>query len=201
MRSSSLLMSTALSLLVAIAAAGCVIEDGSSSSRRGPSTTGTGAPSATNTTPPPSSTAPPPSTPPVRLVIDTGRTLTAQPGVGAGIFVTYQGDGHWQLQWTCDTKASGNTCDFDVSVAADRIQNYSAVPGGTTVALDAHSFRVQSTTGSTLDGAQFDTAPGASIVVSESINGTPTPTLMFYVANGKLATAPTDPVEFVPSAR
>ena len=151
--------------------------------------------------PSPSPTAPAPTTPTPapKLSIDTGRTLTAQPGEGAGVFVTYAGGGHWQIAWTCDTYASARSCSFDLSVAARQIGAVTPTPAGAIIASDASSFRARTTTGATLDSVSFDTDPGGSIVVSSTLNGAPTPDLVFFVSNGKLATAPSDPVEFVPT--
>jgi hypothetical protein len=172
------------------AIAGCVIESSSTGSGSG---SGGSTPSGT-------STAPAPTSPPPLLSLDTGRSLTATPGDGAGVFVTYQPGGHWSLQWTCDTNSSGYSCAFDVSASASAISDYAAVPQTATVSQTAQSFRAQTDTASTLDGVTFDTPPGAPIVLSATINGRPMPSLVFYVTNGKLQTAPTDPVEFVPTS-
>jgi hypothetical protein len=152
-------------------------------------------------TPAPTATAPQPTTPspPPRLSIDTGRTLTAQPGEGAGIFITYAGSGRWLVAWTCDTYASARSCAFDVSVAAARVSSLTPTPTNAIIASDGQSFRARTTTSATLDSVSFDTDPGGSIVVSSTLNGVPTPDLVFFVSNGKLATAPSDPIELVPT--
>jgi hypothetical protein len=114
--------------------------------------------------------------------------------------VTYQAGGHWSLQWTCDTNASGQSCAFDVNVSASAISNYSAIPQSATITQSDGSFRAVTQTSSTLDGATFDTPPGAPIILSATINRCAMPNLTFYVSDGKLQTAPTDPVELVPTA-
>lgn len=153
-------------------------------------------------TPAPTSTAPtpPPTTTPAKVSVDVGKTLVASPGDGAGIFITYAGSGHWNLTWTCDTNLSGKSCTFDVSVAAGSVAGLTATPADAIVSQSATNFRVETATGTTLDGASFDTAPGGSIVFSGTINGQPMPSLVFYVSDGKTATAPSDPIELVPNA-
>ena len=149
--------------------------------------------------PVPTAPAPTTPTPAPKLSIDTGRTLTAQPGQGAGVFVTYAGGGRWQVAWTCDTLASARSCSFDISVAARQVGAITPTPTNAIIASDASSFRARTTTGATLDSVSFDTDPGGSIVVSSTLNGAPAPDLVFFVSDGKLATAPSDPVEFVPT--
>ena len=186
---SSIFISTAIALFVS----GCLVEP--APTHRGPSPS----PDVSGT-PAPSSTAPPPVSPPPRIALDSGRTLSADPGAGAGIFITYQSGGHWSLYWTCDTNASGNACAFDVSVSARAIHGYSASPLSATVSQDGASFRARTVTSATLDGVSFDTDPGGAIVVSATLNGAPHPDLVFFVSSGKLATAPTDPIELVPTS-
>ena len=187
----------ALSVLIPIAVAASVsacLVDPDPGPRRCTGTCGTPAG--------PSPTAPNPTTPaaPPLLSIDTGRTLTAQPGEGAGLFVTYAGAGRWLIAWTCDTYASARSCVFDVSVAARQLSALNPTPSNAIIASNDTSFRARTTTSATLDSVGFNTEAGGSIVVSSTLNGVPTPDLVFYVSNGKLATAPTDPVEFVPTA-
>ena len=189
-----LLSSLGASLVVGVIAAaisGCVVESSASSNGSG----GGPAPG-----PGGQCTQPNPSATPPQLSLDSGRTLTATAGDGAGIFVTYQTGGHWSLQWTCDTNASGYSCAFDVSVSASAITNYASMPQTATVSQSAQSVRAQTTTSSTLDGMTFDAPAGAPIVLSATINSCATPSLTFYVSDGKLQTAPTDPVEFVPTS-
>jgi len=166
---------------------GCIVDPAPSGGRSDPS------PSPTST-----STAPAPSTPP-KVSIDSGRTLVVQPGQGAGVFITYKGSGHWDLSWTCDTNISGKSCTFDISVAAGTVAALTATPTNSIVAQTATNFRAVTATGSTIDGVTFDASPGGSIVFSGTINGQPAPSLVFYVSDGKLATAPSDPIELVPA--
>ena len=150
-------------------------------------------------TPAPTSTAPYPSSPPPKLAIDTGRTLTVAPGEGAGLFITYAGGGRWLISWTCDTYASARSCIFDVSVSAGQISSITPTPNNAIIASSESTFRARTNTSATLDSVSFDTSPGGSIVVSSTLNGVATPDLVFFVSNGKLATAPTDPIELVPT--
>ncbi len=179
---STLVIGSAVSL-------GCLVDAGSSGRNDRPS----------GVTPSPTSTAPTPSTPP-KVSVDPGKTLVAVPGAGAGIFITYAGSGHWSLTWTCDTNLSGKSCVFDVSVAAGSVAGLTSTPADSIVSQGATNFRVQTATGTTLDGASFDTSPGGSIVFSGTINGQAMPSLVFYVSDGKTATAPSDPIELVPAS-
>jgi hypothetical protein len=114
--------------------------------------------------------------------------------------VSYQAGGHWHLEWTCDTNTSTQSCTWDVSVRASSVQGLNATPANGVVALDGASWRMRTLTGSTLDGAYFDAPPGTTITLSATLNGAPTPALVFYVNSGAATTAPTDPVEFVPTS-
>jgi hypothetical protein len=155
------------------------------------------APQPTTTVP---TTTPPSTTPPPKVAIDKGKTLIAQPGAGAGVFITYPGDGRWAIQWTCDTNYSGLTCPFDIAVGANNLSALVATPTNAVPSFDATGFHAHTDTGATLDSVQFSTDPGASITVSVFLRGAPVTNLVFFVSDGKLATEPTDPIELVPSA-
>lgn len=137
-----------------------------------------------------------------RIPIDTGRTLHAAPGEGAGLFVTYAAGGQWSLTWTCDTKLSpGSNCPFEISVGTtEGFFDLEASPS-TLVEMDGakQSFRIRSTTTTTLESATFRVDPGAPIAISMRLRGQPYPNLLFFVSNGRLSTAPSDPIELVPT--
>lgn len=136
-----------------------------------------------------------------RIAIDTGRTLHATPGGGAGLFITYATGGHWKLEWTCDTSVNrGSTCPFEIAVGTNGITGAPvATPSAALVDADSTSLRIKTTTTTTLDSVTFQTEPGAAIALSMRLRGQPYPNLEFFVSNGALSTAPTDPIELVPT--
>lgn len=136
-----------------------------------------------------------------RLPIDTGRTLHATPGGGAGLFITYEAGGTWKLEWTCDTNVNrGSSCPFEIAVGTNGITAAPvSSPASALVESDATSLRVKTTTTTTLDSVTFKTEPGAAIALSMRLRGQPYPNLEFFVSNGGLSTAPTDPIELVPT--
>ena len=148
-----------------------------------------------------------------RATLTTGRSLVAASGDGAGVFVKYNSGGHWQLAWTCDTSTSHQPCAFDLRVVATGLSNLAVA--GTDARLSRNNapttgFGLQTTTSVTTDLATFDAAPGASIVVQATINGASYPEYLFFVGACRptpggaddcdVATAPSLPIELVPSA-
>ncbi len=59
--------------------------------------------------------------------------------------------------------------------------------------------RLRTTTTTTLDSVTFKTEPGAPIALSMRLRGAAYPSLEFFVSNGALSTAPTDPIELIPT--
>ena len=175
-----------VALLVTTLALGCWVEP--AHQRRGPSPE-----------PTPAAPSPEPTTP--RLTIDTGRTLHASPGQGAGLFVTAQSGGAWLLEWTCDSAVNpGSTCPFEIAVGTTGLAATPvALPATALVSSDEAQLRIKTTTTSTIDRVTFRTTPGASISLSMRLRGQPYPSLVFFVSGGALSTAPTDPIELVPS--
>lgn len=148
-------------------------------------------------TPPPSTTSPAPtatgngapSANPVLVDVDTGRTMTAQPGEGVGVFTEYMTGGHWHVWWTCDTNKTGASCAMDVvvTVASGKITNPvadAASAGG----LSASSQKIEATTTTTTttDGIRFDTDPGAIITLDGSIGSVHDGSFLFFVQGGKV---------------
>lgn len=135
-----------------------------------------------------------------RATLDTGRTLVATPGDGAGVFVTHGVDGQWNVSWTCDTNTSKQPCGFELRVFVDGMTDLAV--GGTDARLTrtAAGFVVQTNTGASLDQATFRGTPGASVTIAATINGHAYPEFFFFVQDGKVATAPSLPIELTPSA-
>jgi hypothetical protein len=182
---------TLIALGLALAGgAGCMMDAGSSRDERPPPPLG-----SPTTTP---STPPAPTSPPPKIAIDTGQNLTADPGAGAGVFVTYAGAGQWSIAWTCDTNASGVPCDFAIDVGSKGITQLDPTAGAKVVTSTPTQLALAASTGSTLERVSFVSTFGSSIVLDVKIDGRPQPSLVFYVSNGRILSAPTNPIELVP---
>jgi len=143
----------------------------------------------------------PPTTTPPRVSIETGRALHAEPGGGAGVFITYATGGQWKVFWTCDTKVvPQHACKFELAVGTLGIQEISSLPTTALVESDATTFRAKTITTTTIDSVNFRTEPGTAIAITMRIDDKVMPNLIWYVSDGKLTTAPSDPIELVPSA-
>jgi hypothetical protein len=110
---------------------------------------------------------------PMLVRVDTGKTMVAAGGDGAGVFVEYQTGGHWHISWTCDSLRTGETCSFfhrvdGASSELTGLQSLSATQTGPS--------RIESS--STVAGAVaemfFDTAPGAIISLQSELAGVDT---------------------------
>jgi hypothetical protein len=184
----ALVVATAVALL----GAGCWVDSGPSRRYDPPpaaSSPGTG------DTCTPASTADPP-----RIPIDPDRTLHASPGQGAGVFITYASGGTWTVEWTCDTNVSGGrTCDYELAVNTTGLVDVATDPANAIISRDKTAFSVRTQTGATLDSATFHTEPGSPITFSMRLGCKAYPDLVWYVSNGVLTQAPTDPIELVPA--
>jgi hypothetical protein len=177
------LLNASLVAIAALSVAGCWYDSSTSRSPNG-------------TTP----ATPTPSSPPPRVSIDANRTLHASPGQGVGLFITYSSGGNWKLEWTCDTNVSrSHACRFDIAVGTHGVSGIASVPSNAVVQRDAESLRINTITTTTLDSATFKTEPGGAIALAMRMDGQPFPKLMFFVSDGQLSTAPSDPIELVPS--
>jgi Tfp pilus assembly protein PilW len=170
--------------------AGCMI-DGSSHHERQP-------PPFATTQPTPTSTPSAPTSPPPKIAIDSGQNLTSEPGAGAGVFVSYAGAGQWSIAWTCDTNTSGIPCDFEIVVDSKGITQLDPTSGAKPASASPTELSFATSTGSTLERISFVAEFGASIVLNVKIDGRPQPNLVFYVSNGRILSAPTNPIELVP---
>lgn len=179
------LFSALFTIATVTAVSGCLYE--TSSSRRPP-------PPNTNTPANPTTTETP------RLSIDTGRTLFASPGQGVGLFITYAKGGQWKLEWTCDSAVSrAHSCNFEIAVGTNGFGGLATVPANAIAQRDTQSFNLRTVTTTTLDSATFTTEPGAAIGLTMRVDGQVFPKLMFFVSGGELSTAPSDPIELVPT--
>jgi hypothetical protein len=188
-----------------LAAAGCVV------------VSDTGGDGSSGPTPGP--TEPPPTDQTPDLVgIDTGKTLTATAGAGAGMYVEYATGGNWNLFTTCDVNASTNPshapCEFDAYVTANTAANLGSPVGenldtsyctggsqqplstdGTcsyVETLGGSSIHLHTMTGAGTDGMTFTTAPGATIELQMNLAGTESPQVpedfLYWIGGGVLHT-------------
>lgn len=187
---------TSLQLLV-----GCSADTGSSSSGGG-GVYSSGAGSSGSATPPGGGAQP------MLVVVDTNRTMTAQPGDGVGIFTEYATGGHWHVWWTCDTNVTAATCNFDVtvSVASGSLGNVTGQlleAGDRLAQVGAAQVEALTVTSTDIDGLTFDTAPGTTITLDAKMNGEPDSRILFFVqdgaVNGNYSGTLTDPLMFEPS--
>jgi hypothetical protein len=146
--------------------------------------------------------------------VDTGRTLSATPGQGVGVFVTYSAGGNWLVQWTCDTSITGESCPFQITVStvnpsapiALQSDNLAAGARVTAVAPSAvqTGLTIETTTTTEGDNASFLTSAGAAISVGVELDGLPSSQYFFFVQNGQVnggyTGAFSDPMEFSPTS-
>lgn len=143
--------------------------------------------------PPPSggSVPPPAATPaPMLVEVDTDQTMTAEPGMGVGVFIEYGTGGKWHVWWTCDTSKTGQSCDFAVgaSVATGTISDLDAseLPGGFVETQAPSRVAARATTRMEVHGIRFTTEPGAVLTVEASVGGVLDGAFLFFVQDGKI---------------
>jgi hypothetical protein len=128
----------------------------------------------------------------VQLVdVDTGQTLTAQPGQGVGVFTEYQAGGHWNVWWTCDTVMTGLSCNFQISVSVSsapvtNLASQLSESGAQPVQVSPNEVSATTTTTNATDGITFDTAPGAIVTLGAKLDGNEDGSFLFFVQDGKV---------------
>lgn len=140
------------------------------------------------------------------ITIDSGATMSADPGNGVGVFVQYEEGGYWTLFTTCDTEISGSACDFDVLISADssvfidNVEGFDLDPSDSlTLGADGSVNLVTSTTYG-MNGITFDADPGALIELDVLLDGVAQPEFVYVVSDGRLLSGvPTNPVDFIPA--
>ena len=120
--------------------------------------------------------------------VDTNRTMSARPGLGVGVFTEYVAGGQWHVWWTCDTNVTGFGCTFDVTVttgAAITNLNGQGLEANDQIAQTSpNSIHLLTQTSTGIDGATFETEPGAVITLDAKMNGQDDGALLFFVQNG-----------------
>jgi hypothetical protein len=192
--SRSLLTALAVSCVVA---AGCWVEPDPA-----PRPTPAAAPPPAATTPEEPSDAP-------TVSIETGQTLSAEPGQGAGVFVEYLGSGAWYVWSTCDSAVGPWVCKYRMVATPESgatLSNTTLDPadknGSNRFAESGNQLDATFTTSYEADGFRFQVdPPGAAVQIELWIDGARDPLLLYW--QGPDAThygAPADPVVFVPTA-
>jgi hypothetical protein len=143
------------------------------------------------------------------VVLDTNRTMTAQPGQGVGVFNEYVAGGHWHVWWTCDTSQTGLGCSFDVTLtaASGEISNVAGEGlGSSDVLLQSSQGQVAVTTQTStgISGVMFDAPPGGVVTLDAKVDGLDDGALLFFVqdgqVNGGYTGVVTDPLMLEPSS-
>ena len=140
------------------------------------------------------------------VAIDSGATMTADPGYGVGVFVQYDAGGYWTVFTTCDTEISGSACNFDILVSPvsrtyiDNVQGFDlGLDDSFTLGTDG-SINLVTDTAFGMNGFTFDADPGAVIELDVLLDGVSQPRFVYVVSRGALLQGvPTNPVDFVPS--
>jgi hypothetical protein len=141
-----------------------------------------------------------------RGIIDTDQMLDVEAGSGVGVFVEYQTGGHWRIFVACDTEKSGLDCAFDIiaqpvgsspitSVRPEGLERDDSLSlvGGDLAELVTR-------TDLDFDGFSLDTKPGAVLSVDAYLDGACT-NYVYWVGDGAVHDgAPSNPIEFEPSA-
>ncbi|MBX3183085.1 MAG: hypothetical protein KIT72_17140 [Polyangiaceae bacterium] len=142
-----------------------------------------------------------------QATIDTGATLTQEPGVGAGAFVEYLGDGEWHVFTTCDTETSGYACAWDVIATAPEGVRIRDVRGGDLEAGDyafsefGYDAQLYTETSYGYDHLYFRTASGEGLRFEVYLDGIPDARFIYWVGDGAIHDgAPSNPIDLFPSS-
>lgn len=133
--------------------------------------------------------------------IDTGAKLEADPGLGAGVFVEYDGNGNWNVWATCDTEVSGAACGYDVFITGDALTATDEVDleGRDFVEATSDGLHLFTDTDFDIDGVSFSGFIDDPVQIEVWVDGAPDPSLVFWVANGDIWEGmPTNPSRFAP---
>lgn len=140
--------------------------------------------------------------------IDTGGKLEVDAGQGAGVFVEYSADGHWQLRTSCDTLKTNTNCAWDIIVTPEDGSSIVNVAGSDLepddslipYPKDQVSYQLVASTSSDIDGFTFDSNPGAAVMVDAYLDNTCALSYFYWVGDGALHSgSPTNPLILIPS--
>jgi hypothetical protein len=146
---------------------------------------------------------------PDSLVVDNGASVDHETGVDAGYYATYTGNGHWHIEWTCDTRLSAEGCNFTGSVTYDTpasgakptcfaCESDDLVNTSTQGAQTRIDFDTITSTG--LDGLDFDSIAGHAVTVDLEIDGLVQNDFVFVPSRGVTRSPVCMPLVLTPSA-
>lgn len=150
-----------------------------------------------------------PSAKPAQVTIQTGQSLTSDPGKGAGVFIEYRGGGEWSLHTTCDTAIGGGNCSYDLYLTPESGSSVSRAEEdgdgkSTNDAVSIVGGRAEAHLRTTLesDGVKIQVdPPGAGLLVEAWLDGSADPRLLYWIGPDVLHQgAPTNPLLLVPSS-
>lgn len=192
------ILTLAMSAGVGSGLVGCIITDDGDRHRSA---------SVDTTDEPPATDTPRPADTPLLVAIDADQALESAPGDGVGVFVEYVTGGHWHVWSSCDTNSSDAVCAFDAFVT---VTDGTPITNTLTENLEGSdiiekkadgSLHLIAKTSAELDGMTFDTAPGAVIELEVYFDNERDPRVLYWFGDGVLHQgAPTDPIQFKPSA-
>jgi hypothetical protein len=148
------------------------------------------------------------SSTPAEATIDAGLTLEVDAGQGAGVFVEYSKDGHWQVRTTCDTLKTNTNCAWDIIVTPEDGSSIVNVAGSALepddslipYPKDQVSYQLLASTSSDIDGFTFDSNPGAAVLVDAYLDGTCALSYFYWIGDAALHSgSPTNPLILIPS--
>lgn len=142
---------------------------------------------------------------PLLVDVDTGKTMTATPGDGVGIFVEYKTGGHWHVSWTCDTNKTSLGCTFSLQVSSvtGQLANLAIAgqaQGDNIQQTDTQTINATTNTSSNTVSVNFDADAGGKIEISANVGGVQDSSFFFFVqdgqVNGGYTGQLTDPLQF-----
>lgn len=139
---------------------------------------------------------------PLLVDIDTGATLSVEPGDGVGVFVEHVEGGRWRISTSCDTNFSGYACAFNLNLQALglRIVELQDLDSDDAVSEGVDLVYFDPMTAFDSDAILLDAEPGASLRLEVFLDGQSEPRFTYWIGDGILNTgAPSNPVDFRPA--
>ena len=138
--------------------------------------------------------------------IDADQALEVTPGDGVGVFIEYQSGGRWHVFVSCDTARSGYACNYDITVQPVGLSQIIQVsPDGlenddTASLLGGDFAKLVTRTDFDFDGYYVDLEPGVTLNVEAYLDNSCTNYLYWFGDGGVHSSAPSMPLNLVPSA-
>lgn len=133
--------------------------------------------------------------------VDTGQDVSHEAGVDAGYYISYLGAGQWHIDWTCDTKLSALGCEFSGTIDAPGVTAATCYQCESNDVVNVVGSQIQfdTQTSTGLDGIDFTTPAGESVVFDLYINQIYQPDLVFLPHDG-VETPTCLPISVVPTS-